>query len=60
MAFLGLLLKRTNSQLGNDTMHSEFREEYFKHKQIRKFHRGSSEIALEITYIFDLFYCEKA
>ena len=46
MGFLGLLLKRTNSQLGNDTMHSEFREEYFKHKQIRKFHRGSSEIAV--------------
>ena len=46
MGFLGLLLKRSNSQLGNDTMHSEFREEYFKHKQIMKFHPGESEIAV--------------
>ena len=43
---LGLLLIRTFSTHQNDNMYAEFKEEYFKHKQIVKFHRGSSEIAV--------------
>ena len=40
-------------------MYSEFREEYFKHKQIVKI-SGVLKLLFENTYIFELFYCEKA
>ena len=35
-----------SSQHENETMSAEFREEYFKHKQIVKFHHRSYEIAV--------------
>ena len=46
LQFLGLLPIRTRSQHENDAMYAEFREEDFNHKQIVKFHHGSSEIAV--------------
>ena len=49
MAFLGLLLKRTFSLHEKNNIYKEMREEYFEHKQIVKFHRGSSELLFENT-----------
>ena len=58
MAFLGLLLKRTFSLHEKKNIYKEMREEYFEHKQIVKFHRGSSELlfALKTPSIYELFY----
>ena len=46
LQFQGLLPIRTRSQHENDIMYAEFRKEYFKHKQIVKFHHGRYEIAV--------------
>ena len=45
-SFFKIVAKTYKFAAWNDTMHSEFREDYFKHKQIVKFHRRSSEIAV--------------